>query len=564
MSFPIASTARAPERLASVVPRSAGQRNFSRWHALCLLAALSAFLSFYGISAGELYRTESLRAIIAAQFLHSSNWIVPTLYHEPLFTKPPGMYAAIALLSWPLGGVQDWTARLPSALAAVATMFLFYSYFSRCFGRRAGLVAAAILPMSLMWLDKATSAEIDMLQVGWISAALLFFLRALEAEETDEQLQKDANTTTIIAFRVTLPSDAVLPPEATAPVPALSPTGQATTRSFPWWLAALLCVAAGVLTKWTAPAFFYGSVVPLLVWRRRGRLLWSRQHLLSAALAAGICLAWIAAAVYQTGWQVFYDTVSREALMRLSPTHHHRPYPWLESLIHPLKVFASSLPWSFVALLTLRSGFLCRWDDKGKRLVQALHCWLWPNLLFWSVIPEHASRHSFPMFPALAGLAAMVWIDWMREPRQKEKRLAPLFRPTVVLLTIVGAWLLLKVTFVHFVIPARNINREPRAKGEFLASLVPSGQTLYLSRLKDEGIMFYYGRDVCRLQSFAHLPSSAEPVYCILDESEWRTWPAARPAEVVQHLYDEQGAPIVLVRLRPLSKGLGDGSRGHS
>ena len=46
------------------------------------------------------------QAIIAAEFLRSGNWIVPTLYGEPLFTKPPGMYAAIALVSLPVGGVS--------------------------------------------------------------------------------------------------------------------------------------------------------------------------------------------------------------------------------------------------------------------------------------------------------------------------------------------------------------------------------------------------------------------------------------------------------------------------
>src|SRR5262249_9884687 len=146
-----------------------------RWPAVLLLLAYCGFLFFYGLGAGELYRTENLRAIIAAEFLRSGNWIVPTLYGEPLLTKPPGMYAAIALVSTPFGGVSEWTARLPSALAATATVFLFYWYFGRQLGRRAGLIAALILPASLMWLDKAPAAEIDMLQVAWVAAAILFF-----------------------------------------------------------------------------------------------------------------------------------------------------------------------------------------------------------------------------------------------------------------------------------------------------------------------------------------------------------------------------------------------------
>src|SRR5262245_28789031 len=91
------------------------------WSAVLLLLAWCGFLFFHGLNTGEFYRTESLRAIIAAEFLRSGNWIVPTLYGEPLLTKPPGMYAAIALTSWPFGGVCEWTARLPSAVAATVT-----------------------------------------------------------------------------------------------------------------------------------------------------------------------------------------------------------------------------------------------------------------------------------------------------------------------------------------------------------------------------------------------------------------------------------------------------------
>ena len=46
----------------------------------------------------------------------------------------------------------------------------------------------------------------------------------------------------------------------------------------------------------------------------------------------------------------------------------------------------------------------------GRRLLQALHCWVWPNLLFWSVVPGHHFRHGLPLQPGLAGLAAMAWI----------------------------------------------------------------------------------------------------------------------------------------------------------
>jgi 4-amino-4-deoxy-L-arabinose transferase-like glycosyltransferase len=526
------------------------------WSCIIILLVLCGSLFFYGLRTGELYRTESLRAIIAAQFLRSGDWIVPTLYGEPLFTKPPGMYAAIALLSWPFGGVSEWTARLPSALAATAAVFLWFWYFSRHLGRRGGLLAAVILPLSLMWLDKATAAEIDMMQVAWVTAALLCFLRALEIAEAPVSTSE----ATLLSARVATNGTVVSIQRLEPPHPNPSPPSTGARGPWTWWLAALLCVAGGVLTKWTAPAFFYGTVVPLLWWRGRLRLLFGRHHIVSALVGAGVCFAWIGAAIALAGWHPFVDTVSREALMRLLPSHHYRPYPWKETLAHPGKILAANLPWALAILYTLRPSFMRLWNEPARRLLQALHCWVWPNLIFWTVIPEHAPRHSFPLFPGIAGLAAFVWIAWLGgrlEWPLARWRWTAWAQPAALLVSVVGLWLVVKVVYVHAVVPIRNHDREAQAKGRLIANLVPQGDTLYLFRLKDEGIMFYYGGVVVRLRTSEQLPLSNEPLYCILDESEWQHWSRMNQTEVLQFLRDEQGAPIVLLKVvsRPPGQG---------
>src|SRR5262249_3916443 len=323
-----------------------------------------------------------------------------------------------------------------------------------------------------------------MLQVAWVTAALVCFLRAVEEEEKrqgDKETRRQGG-------RETISSPCLL------------------VRL--WWLAALLCVAGGVLTKWTAPAFFYLTVIALLWCRGQLRLLWCRNHLVSAAVGAGLCLAWAGPAVALQRLEVFVPRVSRQALMHLSPGHHHRPYPWLETLVHPFRIWGASLPVSAFALPTLWPGFSRLWDERGRRLLQVLHCWTWPNLVFWSFVPAHGTRHSFPLFPGLAGLAAMVWVAWLtgqlpwRWPR---------FSPGKALVSLVALWLVVKLAFVHGVIPERNKNREPREKGHKMAALVPAGETLYVFHLKDEGIMFYYGRPVRRLPNMDNLPSSGEP-----------------------------------------------------
>ncbi len=490
----------------------------STWLCPLLLLFLCGILFFYGLNAGEFFRTEGLRAILAEGFLRSGNWLVPKLYGEPFFTKPPGMYAAIALCSLPFGAVTEWTARLPSALAATATVFLFYWYFGRQLGRLGGFLAAGIVPLSPMWLEKATSAEIDMLLVAWTTAAILFFLRGLERD-------------------VPKPTGSV--PWACSESHRLQPVGLG------WWLLSLTCVAGGFLTKWTTPAFFYLTVIPMLWCRGQFRLLFGWRHLVSLTLGLAICLSWVLAAVALESWQTFYITFRHEALIRLLPNYSPSPYPWQESLIHPLKLLAVTLPYSAVALWTLRPSFWKLWDEKGKHLLLALHCWVWPNMLLWSLIKEHTPRHSFPLFPAISGLAALVVFAWMTG---RLRWRFPL-RPATVLALVILLWIGLKLFYVHTVMPRQLQGRDARLKGEQLAQLVPFGNLLYIFQLKDEGIMFYYGREVLRLHSPHELPRTDQPLYCILLPSELEDWQTSRTIEVVQHLQDEQGDPMILVRV---------------
>ncbi len=475
------------------------------WIDYLSLTAFCAFLFFYGLNTGELYRTESLRAIVGAEFLRSGDWITPRLYGEPLLTKPPVAYAAIALTGWPFGRVTDWSARLPSALAATLVVFLTYGAFRRYVGRFGGLVAAAVTPASMMWLDRAPSAEIDMLQVAWVAGALLCFLRAVERYETRD----------LSAGRQT---------------------------EWLWWLAALLCVAGGALTKWTAPAFFYLTAIPFLFWRKRLGLLWSWPHLLSVVVAILPCIGWVTAVACQIGWEPLFETVRREALQHLSPLHHSRPYPWSEIVGFPLLFLAANLPWSAFALLALLPKFGGLWDEDGRRLIQLLHCWVWPNLLFWSFVPGHHIRHGMPLQPGLAGLAAMVWIAWLAGRLRWPSRVV---KPPHVLVGLMSIWLLVKVVFVLQIVPGRDADRSPRTTAERIAALVPTGDILYLCDLKDEGILFYYGRPALRVDTLDDLFKTATARYCVLTAAEWK----ARPGPALAHLLDEQGDPIVLTRI---------------
>lgn len=466
------------------------------------LIAWCGFLFVYGVNRGDLYRNEGLRARVSQEMFASGDWIVPHLYGQPIFTKPPLMYWLICLCSAPFGEVTTATARFPSVLAAACLVGLFFWNFKRYLGKQAGYLAALFAPLAIFWLERVPSAEIDALQVAWVAAAILFFLRALEAEESLDL---------------------------------------GDGRSPRWWLLAGLCVAGGTLTKWTAPAFFYLTAITWLWWRGRLRLLIGKRHLLATLLAAGLVAVWIGLAMARTSVHEFWNAVIGEAAPRLAPGGRPRPYPWLETFVHPLVVLAAALPLSLCFLSLWRSRSCSSGSPRTNLLWQGLHCWLWPNLLFWTLHPDHTLRNRAPLFPAIAGLAVFGVLAW----QQRSDR--PWHRPREWVAAFLIIWMALKVIHVEAVMRTRTEERRVHETARWLASLLPGDTAVYLFGFKDECLMFYLGVSAQRVDSEDTVPINMGGFFCILTEEEWAAWAESRPASLVAEFRDGQGDRAFLI-----------------
>lgn len=140
------------------------------------LLACAAFLPRLGTR--ELWPPDEPRfALIAHEMLRDGSFIVPHLQGEVYSEKPPLQVWLIALASLPFGEVTEWSARIPSALAAIATVVLTGWFARRYFGSGAGYAAALILLTSGHFFMRARWSCTDtLLTFFFLAAVVLAFL----------------------------------------------------------------------------------------------------------------------------------------------------------------------------------------------------------------------------------------------------------------------------------------------------------------------------------------------------------------------------------------------------
>jgi 4-amino-4-deoxy-L-arabinose transferase-like glycosyltransferase len=97
----------------------------------------------------------------------SFRWLFPTLWEQPYFNKPPLVHNLIAI-AFHLGGVNEWTARLPGALLTAFSVPLLYGIGREVFGNRlAALLAASV------YLTTLPIARLG--RLAMLDGAVLFF-----------------------------------------------------------------------------------------------------------------------------------------------------------------------------------------------------------------------------------------------------------------------------------------------------------------------------------------------------------------------------------------------------
>jgi len=170
-----------------------------RWHYL-LVVALAGLIVFWRLGAPVMEDHEAKLAITARTMAEPDLWLLPgdqpyeippntTLNHwlvpvengRPRLVKTPLPYWLVAGLSRLCGGVTDWTARLPSALAAVLCAVVTLAIGRRMFSPRAALLGAVFLATCIAFQKWGRIARPEMLLTLLMTAAMGCFWCGLES-----------------------------------------------------------------------------------------------------------------------------------------------------------------------------------------------------------------------------------------------------------------------------------------------------------------------------------------------------------------------------------------------
>lgn len=149
------------------------------------VVALAGLLLLWFLGGHDLWAPdEPYFAEGAREMLVDGEWVVPHVNGEVTTDKPPLFFWSIAVASMPGGRVTPWTARLPSALAAIVTLLLVLRLARRARDPSSSWLAAGVLATTLMFWEKARWAQTDSLLCALIWVALSAFL-AFRAGEAD-------------------------------------------------------------------------------------------------------------------------------------------------------------------------------------------------------------------------------------------------------------------------------------------------------------------------------------------------------------------------------------------
>lgn len=343
-------------------------------------------------SIGLIDETEPLFAEASRQMLVTGDWITPVFNGETRFDKPALIYWCQAI-AYSIIGVNEWSVRLPSAIAAVGVIALtFYTvhwYLStkdqtqkKLHPTRRNLTAViagamlALNPEMIVWGRTGVS---DMMLTGCIASALLCFFLGYGGKHE----QKPGS------FSALFPNQ--------------------------WYLACYVLIAGGILTKGPVgivlPALIIGAFIIYV--GKVGEVLKEMRILMGMLIIFCLSAPWYILVTWRNGWDYINSFFGYHNIERFTEVVNGHSAPWYFYFAVVLLGFA---PYSvYLPLAIAKQKFWQRshWSSQQRSQQFGLFACIWfiTIFVFFTIAVTKLPSYVLPLMPAVAILIALLWSD---------------------------------------------------------------------------------------------------------------------------------------------------------
>jgi 4-amino-4-deoxy-L-arabinose transferase-like glycosyltransferase len=148
---------------------------------------VTAVMLFSGLGSVPLTQPDEGRnAEIAREMAATGSWLVPTVEGLPRLDKPAAYFAAVAV-SLRVFGVNEWGARMPSALCGLAIAVLLYAFTRRQYDPVTAALSVIVVATSPMVFAYSRIVIVDSALAVCTVAAILAAFRAEDDELPDRR-----------------------------------------------------------------------------------------------------------------------------------------------------------------------------------------------------------------------------------------------------------------------------------------------------------------------------------------------------------------------------------------
>lgn len=360
------------------------------WGAVLLAAALVLFCTNLG---GLPLRDwdEGTVAQVAREIWRgapdSQSWLFPSVWGKPYINKPLLVHWLMAI-AYSLGGVNEWTSRLPGALLTAFSVPLLYWIGRELFHRRTPALFAALIYLTT--LPVARHGRLAMLD-GAVLCFLLLMLWCVLRSRRDSRFALGIG----IAF-------------------------------------GLLCLTKGVML-----GILFGAIAILFLAWDTPRLLTHPYLWLGILIGSAPVGFWYTIQLQHYGSEFFNKNMLDQSWSRIwNPVENHTGAPWY----YLLEILKYGLPW----ILFLPQGGKLAWENRNLSWAKLALVWSGGYFITVSLMATKLPWYILPIYPALALLeGAQLSILWDSGEhggvRQTSSAYSPIWIGIFTLLAVLSA-----------------------------------------------------------------------------------------------------------------------------